>query len=272
MNTLTSPSRVRQLLEAHGLFADKRLGQNFLVDAGLLNLIVRTAAPEAGRKVWEVGPGLGTLTRALTDAGASVVAVEKDERLRPVLEETLAGRNVELHFGDALEFDWKAVPPGSLFVSNLPYNVATPLLSLLLKTGSFDRLVVLLQREVADRLAAKPGTPAYGLLSLRAAHHARVRKVRDFPPQAFFPRPNVTSTLVELKSNGNPDDPELFELIETGFAQRRKTLRKNLEQAGWPRERVLEALERAGLNPRVRAEELGINEFRKLSALLSRVK
>jgi len=269
MNTLTSPSRVRQLLERHGLYADKRLGQNFLVDAGLLDLIVRTAAPKPGQQVWEVGPGLGTLTQALADAGARVAAVEKDERLRPVLQETLAGRDVELHFGDALEFDWQSVPKGSLFVSNLPYNVATPLLSQLLKSGKFDRLVVLLQKEVAERLAAEPGSPAFGLLSLRAAHHARVRKVRDFPPQAFFPRPNVTSALVELVHNGNPDDPELFGLIEAGFAQRRKTLRKNLEQAGWPRERILNALEEMGLDPRVRAEQLGIDEFRRLAELLS---
>lgn len=268
MNTLTSPSRVRQLLERHGLYADKRLGQNFLVDAGLLDLIVRTAAPEPGQRVWEVGPGLGTLTRALANVGAKVTAIEKDERLRPVLKETLAESDVELHFGDALEFDWNSVPKGSLFVSNLPYNVATPLLSRLLKAGRFTRLVVLLQKEVAERLAAEPGSPAYGLLSLRAAHHASVRKVRDFPPQAFFPRPNVISTLVELVHNGNPDDPELFGLIEAGFAQRRKTLRKNLERAGWPRQRILSALEETGLDPRVRAEELDIDEFKKLFAFL----
>ena len=270
MNTLTSPSRVRQLLERHGLYADKRLGQNFLVDAGLLDLIVRTAAPEPGQQVWEVGPGLGTLTRALANVGAKVTAIEKDERLRPVLKETLTESDVELHFGDALEFDWNSVPKSSLFVSNLPYNVATPLLSQLLKAGRFTRLVVLLQKEVAERLAAEPGSPAFGLLSLRAAHHARVRKVRDFPPQAFFPRPNVTSALVELKHNGNPDDPALFDLIEAGFSQRRKTLRKNLEQAGWPRERILNALEELGLDPRVRAEQLSIDKFRKLAGLLNR--
>ena len=269
MNTLTSPSQVRRLLERYGLYADKRLGQNFLVDAGLLNLIVRTAAPEPGQRVWEVGPGLGTLSQALAGSGAQVTAIEKDERLRPVLEETLVGRNVKLHFGDALEFDWQSVPKSSLFVSNLPYNIATPLLSQLLKTGNFSRLIVLLQKEVAERLTAEPGSPAYGLLSLRAAHHARVRKVREFPPQAFFPRPNVTSALVELVPNGNLDDPGLFKLIEAGFSQRRKTLRKNLEQAGWPRERILNALAEIGLDPRIRAEQLGINEFRELAGLLS---
>lgn len=268
MNTLTSPSTVRELLERHGLAADKRLGQNFLVDAGLLGLIVRTAAPAPGQPVWEVGPGLGTLTRALAEAGARVNAIEKDERLRPLLAETLAGTDVNLEFADALEYDWSIVPPGSLFVSNLPYNVATPLLSELLRSGRFARLVVLLQREVAERLAAAPGTPAYGLLSLRVAHHARVRKVRDFPPQAFFPKPKVTSTLVELEHRGTPDDPQLFRLIEAGFAQRRKTLRKNLEQAGWPRAKVLAALDELGLDARVRAERLGIEEFTRLSELL----
>lgn len=268
MPSLTKPSTVRALLERHGLAADRRLGQNFLVDAGLLDVIVRTAGVQPGQEVWEVGPGLGTLTRALALAGARVHAIEKDTRLDPVLRETLAGLPVELTFGDALEHDWSEVPPGSLFVSNLPYNVATPLLSELLRQGRFGRLVVLLQREVADRLAAAPGTPAYGLLSLRAAHHARVRKVRDFPPEAFYPRPKVTSTLVELEHTGAPDDPELFRLIEAAFAARRKTLRKNLEQAGWPRDRVLAALAEAGLEPMVRAERLGIEDFRKLHAAL----
>jgi 16S rRNA (adenine1518-N6/adenine1519-N6)-dimethyltransferase len=265
MTSLTSPSTVRALLERHGLYADKRLGQNFLVDAGLLGLIVRTAAPAAGQHVWEVGPGLGVLTRALAEAGANVHAIEKDERLRPLLAETLAGQNVDLRFGDALELDWLSVQPGSLFVSNLPYNVSTPLLTDLLRSGRFARMVVLLQREVAERLAATPGSPAYGLLSLRAAYHAKVRLVRDFPPQAFFPRPNVTSTLVELTHRGTADDPDLFHLIEAGFAQRRKTLRKNLEQAGWPREAVLNALSEAGLDPQVRAERLDIAEFSRLA-------
>ncbi|HHO58096.1 16S rRNA (adenine(1518)-N(6)/adenine(1519)-N(6))-dimethyltransferase RsmA [Oceanithermus sp.] len=268
MPSLTKPSTVRALLERYGLAADRRLGQNFLVDAGLLDVIVRTADVRPQQPVWEVGPGLGTLTRALAEAGARVHAIEKDTRLEPVLRETLAGLPVELAFADALAYDWSQVPPGSLFVSNLPYNVATPLLSELLRQGRFHRLVVLLQREVAERLAAAPGTPAYGLLSLRAAHHARVRKVRDFPPEAFYPRPKVTSTLVELVHTGAPDDPGLFRLVEAAFAQRRKTLRKNLEQAGWPRARVLAALEAAGLEPMVRAERLGIEDFRRLHAAL----
>jgi len=238
MPALTKPSTVRELLERHGLAADRRLGQNFLVDAGLLDVIVRAANVVPGQEVWEVGPGLGTLTRALAQAGARVHAIEKDERLAPVLSETLANLPVELEFADALDYDWSRVPPGSLFVANLPYNVATPLLTELLRQGRFGRMVVLLQREVADRLAAAPGTPAYGLLSLRAAHHARVRKLRDFPPEAFF-------------------------------AQRRKTLRKNLEQAGWPRARVAAALERLGLDPRVRAERLDVQTFRRLRDLLA---
>ena len=269
MPALTKPSTVRELLERHGLAADRRLGQNFLVDAGLLDVIVRAANVAPGQEVWEVGPGLGTLTRALAQAGARVHAIEKDERLAPVLSETLANLPVELEFADALDYDWSRVPPGSLFVANLPYNVATPLLTELLRQGRFGRMVVLLQREVADRLAATPGTPAYGLLSLRAAHHARVRKLRDFPPEAFYPRPKVTSTLVELEHSGAPDDPELFRLVAAGFAQRRKTLRKNLEQAGWPRAQVEAALEQLGLDPRVRAERLDVQTFRRLRDLLA---
>lgn len=268
MPSLTKPSVVRALLERHGLAADRRLGQNFLVDAGLLEVIVRAASIRPGQEVWEVGPGLGTLTQALARAGARVHAIEKDVRLEPVLRETLRGLPVELRFADALAYDWSEVPAGGLFVSNLPYNVATPLLSELLRQGRFARMVVLLQREVAGRLAAVPGSPAYGLLSLRAAQHARVRKIRDFPPEAFYPRPKVTSTLIELEHTETPDDPGLFRLIEAAFAARRKTLRKNLEQAGWERPRILAALARAGLEPMVRAERLSIEDFRKLRAAL----
>ncbi len=273
MNSSTPPlyalRTVRALLERYGLRADKRFGQNFLVDGNLLGVIVRTTQVRPGERVYEVGPGLGTLTRALAEAGAKVTAIEKDRRLLPVLEETLAGLDVTVVPGDALAYPWDEVPPDSLFVANLPYNISTPLLTAVLRANRFRRLVVLVQKEVADRLAARPATEAYGLLTLRAQYHARVERVRDFPPEAFYPRPAVTSTLVRLESKGVPDDPALFRLVEAAFAQRRKTLRKNLETAGYARERVLAALETLGLDPRVRGEALDLEAFQRLTAALS---
>lgn len=265
---LTSPKTVQALLLRHGLRADKRFGQNFLVAEAHLRRIVEAAKPFQG-PVYEVGPGLGVLTRALLEAGAKVTAIEKDLRLRPVLEETLAGLPVRLLFADALAFPWEEVPQGSLLVANLPYNIATPLVTRLLKTGRFARLVFLVQKEVAERMVASPKTPPYGVLSLRVAHHAEAEKLFDLPPGAFFPPPKVWSSLVRLTPKGVPDDPGLFRLIEAAFGQRRKTLKNALVGAGYPREAVEAALKALGLPEQVRAEELGLEAFRRLKALLS---
>lgn len=267
MLRLTSPKAVRELLLRHGLHAEKRFGQNFLVSEGHLRRIVEAAKPFTG-PVYEVGPGLGVLTRALAEAGAEVTAIEKDERLGPVLEETLVGLPVRLVFGDALRYPWEDVPEGSLLVANLPYNIATPLVTRLLQTGRFGRLVFLVQKEVAERMVAQPGTPQYGLLSLRVAHHARAERILDLPPGAFFPPPKVTSTLVRLTPTGAPDDPELFRLAEAAFAQRRKTLKNALLAAGYPKARVETALKALGLPLEVRGEGLDLPQFVRLKELL----
>lgn len=267
MPKLTSPKEVRELLQRHGLFADKRFGQNFLVSESHLTRIVEAAKPFTG-PVYEVGPGLGVLTRALAEAGAEVTAIEKDERLRPVLEETLKGLPVHLIFGDALAYPWEEVPPGSLLVANLPYHIATPLVTRLLQTGRFARLVFLVQKEVAERMVAQPGTPQYGLLSLRVAYHAQAEKLFDLPPGAFFPPPKVVSSLVRLTPRKVPDDPALFQLLEAAFSKRRKTLKNALTAAGYPKEKVEEALRSLGLPPDVRAEALDLSHFQRLKDLL----
>ncbi|WP_243094360.1 16S rRNA (adenine(1518)-N(6)/adenine(1519)-N(6))-dimethyltransferase RsmA [Thermus thalpophilus] len=266
-NPLTSPKAVRELLAKHGLFADKRFGQNFLVSEAHLRRIVEAAKPFTG-PVFEVGPGLGVLTRALAEAGAEVTAIEKDIRLKPVLEETLQGLPVRLLFQDALDFPWERAPEGSLLVANLPYNIATPLVTRLLQTGRFARLVFLVQKEVAERMTAEPGSPAYGVLSLRVAHHARAERLFDLPPGAFFPPPKVHSSLVRLTPLGVADDPALFRLVEAAFAKRRKTLKNALVAAGYPKERVEKALEALCLPPEVRGETLDLERFRLLQALL----
>ncbi len=261
---LTSIATVRDLLQRYGLRADKRFGQNFLVEQGYLEKIVQTVGFSPGETVYEVGPGLGTLTQALARAGARVISIEMDRRLAPLYAETLAGLEVEVLWGDALAFDWHQVPPQSLFAGNLPYNIATPLITRLLLSGRFRRIVVLVQKEVALRMTASPGSPAYGLLSLRVRYHAQVRRVLDLPPGAFLPPPKVTSSLVCLTPNQKPEHPALFRLIEAAFAQRRKTLRNALEAAGYDPARVAQALEALGLAPSVRGEALSLPQFEQI--------
>ena len=274
---LTSRSRVNDLLTRHGLRADKGFGQNFLVDPAALNAVVSAAELQPGDHVLEIGPGLGVLTHALALTGATVTSVELDARLLPVLEETLAdlaerpeAGSVEVVHADGMTFDLERMPPGSKLVANLPYNVATAIIGRVLESGRFQRLVFLVQREVGDRLAAAPSSPAYGSLSLLVAHFGRARTVKLVPPGAFFPPPKVTSAVVRIDvEEGAQPDTELFRLIHQSFAHRRKTLRKNLEYAGLERPRVEAALEALGLDPRVRAEQLDLDQFAQLRVHLA---
>lgn len=272
LKPLTSRSRVTDLLTRHGLRAEKGLGQNFLVDSAALRAIVEAAQISPGDSVLEVGPGLGVLTLELALAGANVTSVELDERLRPVLEETLAplesvesAGTVEVIYEDALAFDLSRVPRGSKLVANLPYYVATPVIARALESGRFSHLLFLVQREVGERLTAAPGSSAYGALSLLVAHYGSARMVRTVPPGAFMPAPKVTSAVVLIRTRpGAAPHEELFELIQQAFAHRRKTLRKNLEYVGYDREAVNAALLELGLSGSVRGEELGLPEFERL--------
>ena len=254
----------------YGLRADKGFGQNFLVDASALAAIVGAAELTEADTVLEVGPGLGVLTRELAAKAGRVVSVELDTRLLPVLAETLAGsENIELVYGDGLTFDLSQLPENSLFVANLPYNVGTPILVRALESGRFKRLVFLVQKEVAQRLTARPSTPAYGALSLVAQHYGSVRSVRDVKPSSFAPPPTVTSSVVRLEVRPDAEpDPALFRLVHQAFAHRRKTLKKNLLMAGYSAVRVAEALEQLSLDPRVRAEALDLETFYKLQEML----
>lgn len=266
---LTSPKVVRDLLERYGLRADKRFGQNFLVEKGYLTKIVEAVGHRPGETVYEVGPGLGTLTRALAETGAKVVCIEMDRRLEAVYAETLAGLPVQMIWGNALAFEWASVPPQSLFAGNLPYNIATPLITLLLRSGRFRRIVALVQKEVALRMTAQPGTPEYGLLTLRVQYQAQARRIVDLPPGAFFPPPKVISSVVCLEPNTKPDHPALFRLIEAAFAQRRKTLVNALRAGGYDPEKVSQALRYLNLSPQVRGEALSLQHFEQLLARIS---
>ncbi len=262
---------MRDLLNRHGLRADKAFGQNFLVDGNVLRAVAE--AGEVGREdtVLEIGPGLGVLTFELAARAKRVVSVELDARLLPVLAETVGSLdNVEIVHEDGLRYDLNGLPEGSLLVANLPYNVATPITVRALESARFKRLVFLVQKEVAQRLVARPGDAAFGALSLRVQHYGRVFVVRDVKPSAFFPAPEVTSSLVRLEVDPAAQaDPATFRLIELAFRHRRKTLQKNLMMAGVPKEEVEEALKALGLDAKIRAERLTLTDFRRLSDTLS---
>jgi 16S rRNA (adenine1518-N6/adenine1519-N6)-dimethyltransferase len=248
----------------------KTLGQHFLADPNLARAIAREAGAAPGTRFLEVGAGLGSLTVALAEAGSEVVAVEVDRGLAAALREVTEGLPVRVVHADALRLDWRKLLEGDRWAmaSNLPYNVAVPVLMGLLEGAPrVDPFVVMVQREVGERLAAGPGQPAYGAVSARLAYRARVRVVRRVRPSVFWPEPNVDSVVLRLERHPPPVDVDqgaLFRLVDEGFAQRRKTMAGALVRLGMERDKAREALRDAGLDPRVRAESLGLPEFARL--------
>ncbi len=215
----------------------------------------------------EVGAGLGSLTIAVAAAAGEVVAVESDPSLVPALREAVDGLRVRVVLADALRLDWREVLPGAPWrmVSNLPYNVAVPVLFRMLdEAPQVTAYVVMVQREVGERLAAAPGSPAYGGATVRLAYLAEVRTVRRVPPSVFWPTPQVESVVVRITPREPPVEVgrrELFPVIEAGFAQRRKTMRSALVRLGLSPSRAAAALRDCGLREDVRAERLGLDEF-----------
>jgi 16S rRNA (adenine1518-N6/adenine1519-N6)-dimethyltransferase len=269
---LLTPASIQALLDRHGVKPGRALGQNFLADPNTARRIVRLAGIASGARVVEVGPGLGSLTLALTDAGAAeIVALELDRHLLPVLHEVLDGSGVRIEQGDALTVDWHALlgaqpaQPGWSMVSNLPYNIATPLVVRVLETAPMvERLLVMVQREVGERLAAVAGTEAYGAVSVKVAYYAHAELAGMVPPTVFIPKPAVDSALVRLVRRAHPpvavpDVDRLFVLVRAGFATRRKMLRRALmTELG---SRTIATLESAGIDPSARAETLGLEAW-----------
>jgi 16S rRNA (adenine1518-N6/adenine1519-N6)-dimethyltransferase len=255
-----------RLLERHGVRPRKALGQHFLVDPNVTRKIVAVAGVGPGDSVVEVGAGAGTLTRALAAGGARVVSYEVDERLRPLLAEALSGTDVEVRFADAARLHLDSVLDGDgwVLVSNLPYNVGTPLLLDQLREGkAIDRFVVMLQREAVERLAAEPGSRAYGLPSVIAQLHADVEVAFRVPPSVFLPRPDVESAVAVLRRR--PPDRRAgaaVRLAAAGFGQRRKMLRRSLRVVMAEPGAVLAA---AGLDPEARAEDLAPGDYLHLA-------
>jgi 16S rRNA (adenine1518-N6/adenine1519-N6)-dimethyltransferase len=266
--TLTRTQAV-ELLARHGLSPSRALGQNFVVDPNTVRRIARLAGVGPGDHVVEVGPGLGSLTLALADTGASVTAIELDRYVLPALHEVTEGHDVRIVEGDALTLDWPSVLGATdrwQLVANLPYNVATPLvLDLLDGVPVIDRMLVMVQREVGERLAAAPGSGAYGIPSVKVAYWATAHVVGRVPPTVFLPKPKVESALVQIVRRpagpATDADPErLFTLVRAGFGQRRKMLRRSLAALV-----DADAFERAGIRPEARAEELSVEDWGRLA-------
>lgn len=255
--------------------ARQPLGQNFLIDKNIVRKIVRAAQLQPGETVLEVGPGRGILTEALLEASGLVVAIELDAALCAHLRETFgACPNFRLIQGDAVAFDYAQVPSPFLVVANLPYYVSTPLLFRLLEQGRrVDRMVLMLQDEVAVRLAAAPGSKEYGVLSVAAQFRCDVRLAFKVPASCFRPQPQVGSAVVALTPLAGPrvsvcDEGVFFKVVRGGFAHRRKALLGSLRDEGFNAADTAAALERAGIDPRRRAETLGLAEFAALTDAL----
>ena len=267
-----TPSQIQALLKEHGLRPSKALGQNFLADTNMATHIVRLAGVQPGDHVIEVGPGLGSLTLALCEAGATVRAVELDRRLADVLATVVEGKPVEIVQADALTVDWPELLADHehwIMVSNLPYNMATPvLMGALERAPMIDRFLVMVQREVGERLAAIPGTKAYGAVSVKVAYYARPELVGAVPASVFVPQPKVISALVRMERRPEPaipvTDPErMFELVRAGFSTRRKMLRRVLSAELGPDAEA--TLRKAGIDPAARAETLELPEWASLA-------
>jgi 16S rRNA (adenine1518-N6/adenine1519-N6)-dimethyltransferase len=265
-----SPREVRALLDEHGLAPSRALGQNFVADPNTVRRIARLAEVGPGDRVVEVGPGLGSLTLALAETGASVTAVELDRHLLPILRQVVEPAGVRVVQGDAMSLDWDELlgsAPGEgpwSLVANLPYNIATPLvLDLLAGVPAIRRMLVMVQREVGERLAAGVGDKAYGIPSVKAAYWAEASVVGRVPPTVFVPQPRVESVLVRLVRRDHPpvdvDPSRLFRLVAAGFNQRRKMLRRSLAGLVDPSDFAA-----AGVRPEARAEELTLAEWARL--------
>lgn len=281
MPELTSPAVVKELMAKHNLSFHKGLGQNFLIDADVLEDIVRFSGIDQETGVIEIGPGIGVLTRELSHHAAKVVSIELDDRLFPLLSETLAGcENVEVIHQDALKVDYEKLIseefPGMpvRLAANLPYYITTPILMKLLEARlPLESITVLVQKEVAERMAAAPGGKTYGALSVAVQYYTEPERVLTVPPHCFMPPPKVHSEVIRLKIRKEPavtvkDEAQFFKVVRAAFGQRRKTLINALSNSGMfqmSREALRTLFETLGLQEDIRGERLSLVQFAQLS-------
>ncbi len=276
---LTNINDIKTLLSRHGFRFSKSMGQNFLTAAWVPEDIADAAGLDGSTGVLEIGPGIGCLTEQLSMRAGKVVSVELDTALKPVLAETLAGRdNVEIVYGDILKLnipellDEKMPELRRVVCANLPYNVTGPVISGLLKCGCFDSVTVMIQREVARRICARPGTGDYGAFTVFVNWYAQPSPLFDVSPDCFIPQPKVTSSVIRLDRRSTPPvevrSEELFmRIVRAAFAQRRKTLLNALSAAfgELSKESIEKCLTDSGFDPKVRGEVLSIGEFAKIA-------
>ncbi|KYG32812.1 16S rRNA (adenine(1518)-N(6)/adenine(1519)-N(6))-dimethyltransferase RsmA [Priestia endophytica] len=288
MKDIATPSRTNEILKKYGFTFKKSLGQNFLIDPNILTSIVRYAELDDKKGAIEIGPGIGALTEHLARTAKKVVAFEIDQRLLPILDETLAPYdNVEVLNQDVLKADLKSVLEEQfagiediMVVANLPYYVTTPILMKLLEEElPLEGIVVMLQKEVGDRISAKPGTKSYGSLSVAIQYYSEPETVMTVPKTVFNPQPNVDSSVIRLKMRKTPpvkldDSAYFFTVVRACFGQRRKTilnnLTNNLEDGKKYKKEIEEALQSTNIDPKRRGETLTIEEFALLSNTLKR--
>lgn len=269
----------RELLRQFGYRPKKRLGQHFLMDAGAAARIAGLACEQGGSRVLEIGPGTGILTRALLERGAAVTAVELDPDMVRILHSRGDLADATIVQGDALTFDYAGYAAGDPWrvTGNLPYNVATPLIMRFIEMRDGpDALVVMMQKDVVDRLRAKPGTRVYGSLSIAAQYAMRVERAFTLSPRSFYPRPRVDSTVVRLTRLEQPvvnvaDETLFLQVVRGAFAYRRKTLANSLSLAlGIKRAAITDALQQLAYDTEIRGEQLAIGDFARISDQLRR--
>ena len=273
-------NQIKSLLARHGFRFSKSMGQNFLIADWVPREIAKASRAHPDTGVLEIGPGIGCLTQELAGRAGKVVSVELDKALLPILEETLAGRdNVEIVPGDILKLDIRQMTrdmpwlSGFAACANLPYNITTPAITALIEAQCFFAITVMIQKEVAQRICAQPGTKDYGAFSVFCQYHTAPELLFEVPPDCFLPAPKVTSAVVRMVPRPVPaevDDPDhFFRVVKAAFALRRKTLLNSLAaNLDSPREDILRALEACGVPPDTRGERLSIPQFAQLSKAL----
>ena len=269
-SVIANPEVVHYICKRFDIKMSKKLGQNFLIKRGIVDEIVHAAELTPGEPVLEVGPGIGTLTQGLAQSGADVTAIELDRRLLEVLDTTLASYdNVRIVHGDVLKLDVPTIMNHKPFkvVANLPYYITTPIIMSLLESKlPIERLVVMVQKEVALRMVAKPGTKDYGALSVAVQYYTEPDIVLDVPPKSFLPAPAVTSSVIRCVLRDKPpvdviDEKLFFRVVKAGFAQRRKTFANTMKTTGLSKDRIEELLAKDNIDGQRRGETFTLQEF-----------
>ena len=269
-SVIASPEVVYYICKRFDIKMSKKLGQNFLIKRGIVDEIVHAAELTVGEPVLEVGPGIGTLTQGLAQSGADVTAIELDRRLLEVLDTTLASYdNVRIIHGDVLKLDVPTIMNHKPFkvVANLPYYITTPIIMSLLESKlPIERLVVMVQKEVALRMVAKPGTKDYGALSVAVQYYTEPDIILDVPPKSFLPAPAVTSSVIRCVLRDKPpvdviDEKLFFRVVKAGFAQRRKTFANTMRTTGLSKEQIDDILVKADIDGQRRGETFSLQEF-----------